>query len=645
MTIKTVKTPIGDQRLAAIKHEGWELETRLEDVILNGQECKIEKKIVWAYGMEFPVANPLSIYLAVYRRHDKAEVRLDAMRHAHHLLWPDRVLTWNYWQERMFGAHCEKKQTIVFAGGAGIGKTSSASEIGTIFWLSNPSQRAVIVASTTIDSLKSRIFGYIVRNLKSMTADYKFTIERSLPPKVHPTVKDDIHGIYAVAATKGDDEETIKNWIGRHPEDALLLILDEAPDLPIAIMPAMSNLSKGLPGGFQALGLGNSNDKVDLHGALATPALSEGGWDGISPHTHTRWNTTHPDGICLYFNPYESPAVHETDPEKKAALSGFLMTSEKLVKAEQEEGINSEDFWRFTMGFWKGTSSENIVVSEALLKEYKPTDAAHFSGMYPLVLVAGLDPAFSMGGDKCILRIGVLGHTVTGKVVLDYRKEQFVFNIKLMANTGLSAELQIADAVIKILRQYKIPIHTLCIDASGAGRGLADIIQLRSNALVAPTKIFSTNIGAKRQKTEGGITMAYDQLWDIGRKFITHGQIKGLDAAAYVQLYSRQTTIKNGKTILEPKDEYRKRMTAIGSIYSGSPDEADAAMLCLQAAIIHHGFYLGQQVAMRTFKSLTDETYYKATEELRETNAKKSVPSFKANYGATQNSLLRRRFF
>ncbi len=625
------KTPQLDPiLLEAYRLEGWE----------------VEGEGVWAYGTKFPLVDPLAIHLKVYRSFDDRDTRYDAMVRSYHLMWKHKKLTFNYWMERVFREHCDREnKVIVLAGGGGIGKTQMASEIATIFWTAQPFERAVITASTTLDSLRSRIFGYVERSLKEMTNPFPFIKENSPPPKIHPPVKDYIHGIYAIAANRGDDDESIKNWIGRHPRDALLLILDESTDLPVAIAKAKANLEKGLPGGFQIISIGNSNDTDDLHGLLATP---EDGWENVSPDM-SKWKTTQPGGICLYFNPYESPAIHETDPDRKKALSGFLMTEEKLLKAEAEEGTESEAFWRFTMGFWKkATKGNNTIVTEEFLREYDPTRPAEFSGKVPLVVCGGLDPAFSIGGDKCILRLAVLGHHVNGQMVLDFRGPHMMFDIKIMANTGKTAEIQIADAVIDICAKWNVPLNTLCIDASGQGRGLAEIIQLRSGTDMTPTKIYSTNPGLRSMtKDDLGtyITSGYE-LWYTGRQYISNRQIYGLDSLTFAQLHNRQFLIKAGKKILEPKTDYKKRMNAISSLLGRSPDEADATMLTLQSAIIHHGFHVGQEIKVPKFEDKYSREYFMAMQTIQnQQESARSTYRPKPGYSSSMVSLVGKKRF
>ena len=351
--------------------------------------------------------------------------------------------------------------------------------------------------------------------------------------------------------------------------------------------------------------------------------------------------------MCLYFNPYDSPAIHETDPEKKKLLSKFLMTEEKLIAAERDEGVDSDSFWRMTMGYWRQTSLDKNIVTKEFLKDYDPTGRAEFSGLHELVYCAGLDPAFSTGGDKCLLRLAILGHHVNGKVVLDYRGASLLFHIKIKSGTGMSAEIQIANQVIAILLEYRIPLNTLCIDASGQGRGLADVIQLQSRTMMTPTKVYSTNQGNHKNKDPDlHVTSGYE-MWSKGKEFITHRQIFGLDPIAYGQLHSRLfIDSPGGKKTLEKKSDYRTRMGRITGLLSGSPDEADSAMLCLQSAILHHGFSPGQQREVLRYANDDSKHFDQALKAYQAQFNMTSKPfELRAKYSKGLGSILRKPAF
>lgn len=542
------------------------------------------------------------------------------MKKAHDYLWPGRL--WHYWTERRFRKHCEGWNYLTWAGCADSGKSTDAGLIGALFWLANPRKRGVVIASTTLKSLESRIWGYTMKFLSTMKVKLPFQYLGGGSPRVlYPAkrsdneIRDTIHGIFAVAAQSGgeNDDAAIRNWIGRHPEDALMLILDECTDLPTAILGAFANLDS-VTKPFQVLGIGNSNSKNDVHGALSTPKHPKG-WDSIDPVKDIMWETTQRNGLCLYFSAYESPALFEKDPERKRKLGVFLPNEEKLRVKEQTLGKHSDAFYRFVLGFWKSGSSSDIVIDKKFIDAFNVDSYSEWLGLYPLHVVAGLDPAFSTGGDECLLRLGILGVDVNGNIILDFRKEELIFRIDIYPSKDEASELQIANQVLKILKDYNCPLSQVAIDATGQGRALGSVIHLKAGGLKPPIKIYSVRHGIHQQKSFDVIPKTPYELWNDLKLFIQNGQIKGLDAATIHQLTSRRVELKHGKMVLESKDEYKKRMGAIMPSMAHSPDRADSAALVLQSAIMNFGFHTGQKKEMPKIDGVHNEKMWAYNQE------------------------------
>jgi hypothetical protein len=565
--------------------EGWQIQTKggTKHIVANGQV--------------YPFTHPVQIYLKMFRQETVPTLKYEWMKKCHDYLWPHHIATFNYWDEWRFRTHCEHWKHISYAGGAGTGKSLTGAKIAVLYWLADPKNRAVIVASTTLESLNSRIFGYCIDLLNTMAVKIPFKYYRGNTPKVVYDQDQIQHGIFAIAAKQGSDEKAISSWIGRHPKKGILIILDEATDLTYSLLGALPNLSSGVEE-YQCTAIGNSNSKFDLHGALSTP---KNGWDTVDPLIDTQWETQMKDGTCLFFSCYNSPAIHEKDPIKKAKLSKFLLNEDTLREKEETLGKDSDLFYRFVLGFWKSTSTDKTVMSEQFLKSFNIHEKAEWSGITPLHRVAGLDVAYSTGGDRCLLRIAVLGQTVDGGIVLDYRGTDYLFHIRIKATSGKSAELQIAEQVCDILIREGVLLRDLAIDANGQGRALGGTIYLemnkRTSSLTEPLKVYSTKGGTNVANSFGMIIKTYQDLWMDVRTYIEHNQIRGLDPVATVQFAMRQI-IQDKLTLkqrLESKSEFRKRMTASMPSLAHSPDEADSAALCLQAAIHNYGFALGQR--------------------------------------------------
>lgn len=481
-----------------------------------------------------------------------------------------------------------------------------AAKLAILFWLANPRKRAVLVMSTSLESLNSRIYGYCTRWIQKSAVDFPYKIRSGNTSFIeYPGSKDSLHAIKAVAAKKGDDETKISSLIGRHPDEGLMIVMDEATDLPVGLLGAMPNL-KSCPL-FQAVAIGNSNSKFDLHGSLATP---KEGWASINPVKDTEWETTQEKGLCLYFGPYDSPAIIEQDIIRKAALSKIFITQEKLEKEKKLYGGDSDSFWRMVLGFWRSEIHDETVLSATFLNEFNIRKRAEWSGFKPLHMVAGLDPAFSQGGDQCVLRLAVLGQCVDGKVLLDFREDKLLFRIGVSATDEKSIELQIADQVIKILGDYRVAMTDMAVDSNGQGRALAELIRLRAKALGHPIKIYSVRQGNLVQKSFDVVIRTNYELWNEFRRFIETDQIRGLDDVTISQLSSRLIKVKNGKQILEKKNEYKARMSAINPGLAHSPDEADSCALALQVAMINYGFKPGQQFSVPKEDSFELEKMY-----------------------------------
>lgn len=472
------------------------------------------------------------------------------------------------------------------------------AEIGTLFYFSNPLENNCTVASTTLASLKGRIWGYITELVRTMEIQPQYKYTSSPTPQILPIVPadqlkkkgrgaiedDTLHGMFAVTAKPGDDFKVISTWIGKHPKNKILIILDEGTEMPMIITDAFPNLNSH-PDKFQLACIGNSKSWQDLHGLLSFP---ENGLDSVSPDLD-EWKTKQPNGICQYFNPYRCPAITDPDPERRAILSTFLIGEENLKQKEIELGTDSENFYRMVLGFWKSKATDDTTVSDKFLKDFSPRKKVQWSGFYPIHRVAGFDFAISQDGDSPILRIANVGHDIDGGVKIDFAGESGIFKLVMQAITDKSYELQIADQIIDILTRYGVKLHDLGIDITGQGRAIGEVIRLRNEqkgyplGIGFPLKIYAMSQHNKTKRKESAfdiMPMSTHELWNDIRAYIELDSIRGLDDKTISQLTNRLIVRKNDKSMLESKKDYKKRMSAIGNPHS--PDEADATAIAIQ---------------------------------------------------------------
>jgi hypothetical protein len=551
---------------------------------------------------EMPLAHPWKIHLRIYRDTTDSEERYNSLVAAHHFLWPQYKETWTEWDERTFRAHCEGYTPVVLAGGAGIGKSHRLARIGNLFFLSDPKKNAVLVASTSLDSLESRIWGYVVKLMAEAQRNFSLPILmlRAKPPKVvHAQATDRIHGMFAIPIKRGDDETTLSSVIGRHPDKKMMVMLDEGTDMPHAAMKAVPNWEKAVDF-FQLWIAGNSCDKGDLHGSCATPRV---GWDKIDWRRDNSWPTVYQRGVCLYFNPYKSPAITEKDEQKRAKLKKFLIDTTGIEQAIEDYGTESPSFYRFCLGFWAPDNIAATIATRKFLDEQQVRKIAEWSGLSEILIIAGLDPAFSIGTKGCLLRFAVLGWSAQGRRMLDFRREELMRRIEVRVVDERSSERQMAEQVLMYLREMGCPLSSCAIDCSGQGRVLGDLIHSISGEPQGMIKVSSVGhiaggLTTKDDRERAGIILATPtDLWFNFREFVDNGQIAGLDEIAFQQISTRTIIEKNGKQKIETKPDYIARMHSQHPTLARSPDEADTVMLCVKAAMIRHGFFAGQTEA------------------------------------------------
>ena len=572
-----------------IADEGWSI---VKTKVKNQEVYKVKTPYDDTFGL-MPVKHPALLHLDIYRKHTSAETRYQHLKKAHDYFWPDTL--WHQWTEDRFRAFTEDWSTISLAAGAEAAKSYDVAKYCILFWYSNPTERTVVVASVTLDSLLTRVWGYLTNHIKDMALQLPYKYFRSNPPKIlyetesvgRNKIEDDtIHGIFAVAARNGNDTTAISTWIGKHPKDKILIILDEATDMPMSILTAKPNLDAH-PEKFQMIDIGNSNSTNDLHGVLSTP---KNGWDSVDI-TLSSWETVQPRGICLYFSPYESPAIRHPDPQMREKLSHFLIDEKTLALKEVELGKDTEAFYRFVLGFWKSKDTESTLVTKKFLHDFNPAIKPEWSGYYPVQRVAGFDFAISTGGDKVILKVANVGHSYDLKVKIDFMNGAMQYAIPLKAIHDKSVELQMADQVIDHLYLLKVKIENLAVDCTGQGRAIATVIELRNKERGfplgpgCPMKVYTVGQHNKSKKKEAIPDLhiqSSHELWNLMHEYILQGQVTQLDETTITQITNRLVlTLPNGKQKLESKKEYKRRMAAIGMGHS--PDEADATALCFQA--------------------------------------------------------------
>ena len=542
---------------------------------LNGE------KMIHAYGNAWPLMDDIALELNLFRMDFRPEQGgLGSLRHlinAHNLIWPEFAPTYHEWTHERFKTFLEGHKVISLAGGAGTAKSADAARYALLWWWALPEHRTVIVCSTTITALSKRIWAYITAGCYKSCGNLPGIISNSPPPKILHDRRDPKHGIHGAALKEGQTERTLADLIGIHPDEGLLVIVDEATDVTPAIYDAITNWDAGGVK-FQMIVIGNSKSRLDPHGRLSKPIA---GWNTIDPDNDTKWETD--NGVCLYHDCYKSPYVQH--PERKQL--SFLISSKKIAMEQKRLGINDPKFWRFVRGFWPPDDITKTVLSLSMVEKYRAQEPARWEGRWQITL-AGLDPAFTSEGDECILRFATMGPDERGILCLDFGGEENVISLALNAKSKEPISYQIVrQTKEECIGRGVLPNH-FGADTWGFGIGAGDIFETEWSDEIH--RIITIGAASDRyvdsEMTDQAFQLydrAVTEMWFAMKSFCESGQIRGLDDATIEEFCTREYSWKGRRLSIEKKKDYKERM-GYGDGPTGSPDRADAATIVLEVA-------------------------------------------------------------
>lgn len=524
-----------------------------------------------------PYPNDVSIELICYRdnltKRPGSLKKYQYLSNAIKLLWPakmpsgDKGYVWNYWTDRRVKAWCEStfrrddEDWQTWWGPSSSGKSTDAGIIALTHWISAPDRTTVIVCSTTKDMLEKRIFGEIVR----YHSLYKGHLPGEYSKSKHSITYGDENsknGIFGIAIQRGTLAEALGNMVGIHNEFNVLII-DEMQSTREAAVDAADNLSTGAE--FKFLGMGNPVSRLDALGRYSEPVK---GWDSISTEDE-EWETTF--GKTLYFDGLKSPAIKE--PKKYF----FLLNQKQINKLAKTKGEDSPSFWSQRRGFVPPEGLLQTVITESFIVKFHIQAAAEWE--YGYTIVAGLDPAYASGGDRCILAPARVGKFLSGPIGIEFL-EPIIINLKL--SQGQPIAYYLAEQVQMHCERLGIQPHDLAVDVSATQGAMADVIEhewgpglhrVQFGGSPSELRVSSQNDKKANKEYKNRVT----ELWFNIAEFARHDQVRGLGLDACKELCTRLVKENVSPIMIEPKGEMKGRTDK-------SPDIADATV-CVTALV------------------------------------------------------------
>lgn len=502
-------------------------------------------------------------------------------RHQH-----SRILTemlrpnfeWNPWAVDADRAFCENQRTAV-VGAGGSSKSYTAGDYAWKFWLCAAYETAVVVASTSIDAARKRIWKSISTAYMEISRRAGKIGESQIVGAPKPAIRtqpgDFVHGIYVVPVEQGDIDKAVDAIKGYHAR-RVLIVRDEADAVSEAIIEVESNLRIGCQE-FQTIDLGNLPSSLNPLGKQMEVFPGK----PITESLGAEW-MSHRGVKCLRFDGEQSPNIRD-----KGKWTGLMTEEDRADIERQAGGKNTRTYYVMVKGLPPPEGVDDTVVSESLLHAHKAFDKVTWLSGF--TTFASLDPGF--GGDKCCYRTYKRGLDTdrTLRVLLDE-----VVSIPITTGDPTNPpEYQIAEKVKSLSQARGVPPDEFIADTTGIGSGVAATLQREWSPHIhtcefggAPSDMIVSEEDPRPSKE------IYDrrvsELWFSIREYIQAGLIRGMDDATAIQLCQRKWDYKGKKKSIQKKDEL-----------PGSPNEADS-LACAVELLRRKGVHASVKTEVKT---------------------------------------------
>lgn len=468
---------------------------------------------------------------------------------------------WHDFSEKAVAAYSENEQTAI-CGGGGTTKSTSAGFYAFFFWLCSIEDTAVLIASTSIDAAKRRIWKNVLE-FYSDAARMTGGLDESVPygnpkPHIRSKPKDTAHGIYVIPVETGDLQKAIDAIKGFHPR-RLLIVGDETDAISQAIVDVTSNLRIGVEE-FQAIWLGNLPSSFNPLGKLMQPAVGQ----TVTEACGKEWTSV--QGIkCLRFDGEDSPNIRDN-----GKWTGLVRQSD-IDAIVKQWTRNSLHYWTMVKGLPAPEGVSNTVLSESAIMRFHCYDDVKWKR--DIVTSVLLDPAF--GGDRCALRKIQRGLDTTGHLRVKFHPP-IVIPVNV-ADPNTPEEYQIAFFTMNFCKENSVPPEEFIGDGTGTGRGVISVLKREWSPKIndchfggSPSDQIVSDEDPRPAKE------AYDrritELYFSFVEFVHADMIRGLDPETAKELCEREFQIKAKKMSVETKAELKANGRR-------SPDFADNAVL------------------------------------------------------------------
>lgn len=534
-------------------------------------------------GYRIPVTSILTACLWGFANHPNLRAKEYYFWRVADMWWnndglPEKMFERNPWSELII-RECIHNRYLAVGGAASSTKSHTLAGYGIVSWAAAPAHVMILITSTSLGMARKRIWGSVINLLTAIEEPLPLAIRDSIGEASYVDAKGKIHsdrGLSLIAAERSRTREAVGKIIGTKAK-RLVLIGDELGELsPALTTGALSNLSKNPL--FEYKGLSNPASRFDAFGEWATP---KDGWESINTEVDDEWVTKW-GGKYIRLDGERSPNILAG-----ANVYPYMMTAEKLAEDKALLGESSRAYYRMVRAVFFDSDETEGIFGEAELINSGAMQKVEFAGT--TTRIAGVDPAFTNGGDRTVLWFATIGYDTGGQLAL--RFDEALYLNDDATNKAVPRTYQIVRRIKEECLKRGVSADNVAVDATGAGQPFCDVLAGEwSNQFLRVQ--FGGKASDRRVSSNSRLTgeelyvNRVSELWFVGKEFLRTKQLSGITGDLAKEMCARRYDMVKGGTLrvrIETKTDLKARM-------GNSPDLADGAFIVVDLARQRHGF-------------------------------------------------------
>jgi hypothetical protein len=496
---------------------------------------------------------------------------------------------------------------ILLMGAASMSKSYSMGVRLMLEWITDPEHTTVQVIGPSENHLEDNLFSHLVALHRNSAIPLPGECKKLFIGLDSKQRKGAIRGVVVPLGKKGAGRIQGTKRVPRikpHPKygplSRMFIFLDEMVNIPKGIWRDIDNVFANAQGdsGMKIIGAFNPTDPQDEVGQRCEPPF---GWNEFDPDINFEWMSTR-GWWTVRLDAKFSENV-QLGVIKFVGLQG-LEGYNHIIR--NSGGMDSPGYWAMCRGCFPPTGVSLSVIPGGMLNKFK----GEFIWFETANDCAGIDLALR-GKDAakfCKGRFGLAsgirlppslehpdGRTIYFKDTRGRNAPRYALQVDTIITFPKGDTVQMAEAVIKLCQQTRVKPDWVCMDRTGNGQGVYDLVRSTWSHQVLAVNYSESPTNRKvmfedTKLPEDLFDRVQTELWFALRSWLEYDYIKGafgLDTTSlYPQVSNRWFRATGKKSKVESKEEYEARNQA------KSPDEADALTLLV------HGVRLTSQVTL-----------------------------------------------